>query len=70
VIATKASPLEGLLRGGGIYIEPVEDEIARALELVLSSEEMRLKMSEEAVAAAQRLTWDHAAQQMIEVIHA
>jgi glycosyltransferase involved in cell wall biosynthesis len=70
VIATKASPLEGLLRGGGIYIEPVEDEIARALELVLSSEEMRLKMSEEAVAAAQRLTWDHAAQQMIQVIHA
>ena len=70
VIATKASPLEGLLRGGGIYIEPVEGEIARALELVLSSEEMRLKMSEEAVAAAQRLTWDHAAQQMIEVIHA
>lgn len=70
VIATKASPLEGLLRGGGIYIEPVGGEIARALELVLSSEEMRLKMSEEAVSAAQRLTWDRAAQQMIEVIHA
>ena len=48
----------------------MESEIARALELVLSSEEMRLKMSEEAVAAAQRLTWDRAAQQMIEVIHA
>jgi len=70
VIATKASPLEGLLEGGGIYIEPTEGEIARALEFVLSSEETRLRMGEEALRAAQRLTWDHAARQLMEVIHA
>jgi len=70
VIATKASPLEGLLGGGGIYIEPVEGEIVRALERVLSSEEIRLKMSQEALRAARRLTWESAAQQLREVIHA
>jgi glycosyltransferase involved in cell wall biosynthesis len=70
VIATKASPLEGLLGDGGVYIEPVEREIARALERVLSSEDMRLRMSEEALRAARRLTWDRAARQLMEVIHA
>ena len=69
VIATKASPLEGLLGAGGIYVEPAEGEIARALEFMLSSEEMRLRMGEQALRAAQRLTWDHAARQLMEVIH-
>jgi glycosyltransferase involved in cell wall biosynthesis len=68
VIATKASLL-GLLGGGGIYVEPVEGEIARALEFALSSEETRLQMGEEALRAAQRLTWDHAARQFLAVIH-
>ncbi|MBV8841599.1 MAG: glycosyltransferase family 4 protein [Bryobacterales bacterium] len=69
VIATKASPLEGLLGRGGVYIEPAEDDIARALADVLSSEQKRVEMSERATQAAQRLTWDNAARQMMSVIN-
>lgn len=68
VIATKASPLESLLGRGGIYIEPSEDEIAGALETVLSSADLRRRMGECGAAAAARLTWDAAARQMLDVI--
>jgi glycosyltransferase involved in cell wall biosynthesis len=69
VIATKASPLEGLLGGAGIYIDPREDEMVRALERILSSEDLLSRMSAQALRAARRLTWDHAARQMMDVIH-
>jgi glycosyltransferase involved in cell wall biosynthesis len=68
VIATKASPLEGLLGGAGIFINSNEDEIHRALELVLSSPEMKLTMGEAGLRAARRLTWEEAARQMMDVI--
>jgi len=68
VIATKASPLEGLLGAGGIYIEPSEPEIVKALEDVLSSKEQRMRMGQCGLAAARRLTWEAAARQMIAVI--
>jgi glycosyltransferase involved in cell wall biosynthesis len=68
VIATKASPLPGLLGEAGVFIEPTEDEIVRALEMVLSSTEMRARMQEQALKAAARLTWDQAARQMMDVI--
>jgi glycosyltransferase involved in cell wall biosynthesis len=68
VIASHASPLEALLGAGGIYIDPSEDEIAGALELVLSSAETRKRMSEAGVAASARLTWNVASRQMLEVI--
>ena len=68
VIATKASPLEGLLGAGGIYIEPREPEIVKALEDVLSSKEQRMRMGQCGLAAARRLTWEAAARQMIAVI--
>jgi glycosyltransferase involved in cell wall biosynthesis len=68
VIATTASPLPGLLGGGGIYIHPDEAGIAAALEVVLSSAETRRCMGERGRVAAANLTWDRAAQQMIEVI--
>jgi glycosyltransferase involved in cell wall biosynthesis len=70
VIATKASPLPGLLGGGGIYIDPDEGSILAALQKVLSSPELRLEMSRSGLAAAQRLTWDHAARQIMDVIRA
>ena len=69
VVATKASPLEGLLGEAGIFIEPTEDEIVDALERVLSSEELRARMSEQGLRAAGKLTWEHAARQMMDVIH-
>jgi glycosyltransferase involved in cell wall biosynthesis len=68
VIATKSSPLEGLLGAGGIHIEPGEAEIVRALEEVLTSPERRIHMGQCGLAAARRLTWDAAARQMINVI--
>jgi glycosyltransferase involved in cell wall biosynthesis len=69
VIATKESPLPELLGEGGIYIEPNEAAIATALERVLADDELRARMREYGMAAAQRLTWDDAARQLIAVIH-
>ena len=68
VIATKASPLAQWLGAGGIFIDPDEDEIARALETVLSSGELQSRMRASGLAAAGRLTWENAARQMREVI--
>jgi glycosyltransferase involved in cell wall biosynthesis len=68
VIATKASPLEALLGAAGLYIDPNEPQLAAALETVLSSAELRKRMSAAGVAAARRLTWDAAADQMRDVI--
>jgi glycosyltransferase involved in cell wall biosynthesis len=68
VIATKASPLPGLLGRGGIYVGTGEDDIAAALETVLSSEDLRREMSVAALASANRLTWDLAGRQMLGVI--
>jgi glycosyltransferase involved in cell wall biosynthesis len=68
VIATKASPLQGLLGDASIHINPIEAEISRALEQVLSSAELRARMSERGLDAARRLTWDEAARQMMGVI--
>jgi glycosyltransferase involved in cell wall biosynthesis len=68
VIATNASPLAGLLGEGGIYIDSCDPEIERALERVLASEDLRMRMRSRGLAAAQRLTWDEAGRQMMEVI--
>jgi glycosyltransferase involved in cell wall biosynthesis len=68
VIATTASPLPGLLGAAGIFIDPSEDNIARALEEVLSSEDLRRRMGASGVQGAQRLTWEASARQMMDVI--
>jgi glycosyltransferase involved in cell wall biosynthesis len=68
VIATNQSPLASLLGGGVISIPPRELEIERALASVLSSEELRRRMSQSGLAAAHLLTWDNAARQMVQVI--
>ena len=68
VVATKASPLEGLLGQGGIYVGTGQDEIAEAMVRVLSSEELQARMRQAGLEAAGRLTWETAARQMIAVI--
>lgn len=68
VVATRESPLEGLLGKGGFYISPAEDEIERAMARVLASQELRAEMSAHGLEAASRLTWAAAAGQMMEVI--
>lgn len=65
VIATSASPLPGLLGEGGIYFDPHQpDDLTKALERVLSSEELRNRMRDHGIAAAKRLTWEAASQQL------
>jgi glycosyltransferase involved in cell wall biosynthesis len=68
VIATKASPLEGLLGDAGIYVGPGQHEIGDALARVLSSQELRAHMRKCGLDAARRLTWEAAARQMMDVI--
>jgi hypothetical protein len=53
---------------GSIYIDSCDPEIERALERVLASEDLRMHMRSRGLAAAQRLTWDDAGLQMMDVI--
>jgi glycosyltransferase involved in cell wall biosynthesis len=69
VIATTSSPLPTLLAGGGLYIDPNKpEELEEALNRILESESLRQQMREAGLAAARKLTWDAAAQQMINLI--
>jgi glycosyltransferase involved in cell wall biosynthesis len=69
VIATKASPLPGLLGEAARYIEPTDvQDLQRNLQQVLSSDALRQKMRSVGLVAARRLTWDAAAQQMIQLM--
>ncbi|MBT9584516.1 glycosyltransferase family 4 protein [bacterium] len=62
VLATLSSPLPGLLRGGGLYVDPHSSEdIEAALAQILSDEPMRQQMGRAALAAAGELTWESAA---------
>jgi len=68
VVATRESPLEGLLGEGGIYVGTGEDEIAVAMARVLSSNLLQAHMRQCGLEAASKLTWPAAARQMMEVI--
>jgi glycosyltransferase involved in cell wall biosynthesis len=70
VIATKASPLPSLLGEGALYIDPTDQrDLELALERVLTSGELRERMRIAGLAAAKRLTWEAAADQLREVFH-
>jgi len=69
VVATRESPLEGLLGEAGIYVGPDEAGIEEAMVRVLLSEELRAHMRDCGLAAARGLTWPAAARQMMDVIH-
>ncbi len=69
VIATTASPLPQLLGEGGIYFEPTNLTGFRdALTSVLASSGLRGHMRDAGLAAAQGLTWDAAARQLLNLI--
>jgi glycosyltransferase involved in cell wall biosynthesis len=69
VIATTESPLPALLGEGGLYFNPQRSrEVETALVAVLESETLRRKMSKAGREAASKLTWEAAAQQMINLI--
>ncbi len=68
VIATKASPLPGLLGAAALYIDPAsQQDLDSALACVLNSEGLRRQMREGGLAAARGLTWEAAARQMLAV---
>jgi glycosyltransferase involved in cell wall biosynthesis len=69
VLATTASPLPTLLGDGGRFVDPLDSAgWERALIEVLHSEELRQRMRDAGLAAARRLTWDLAAQQLQTVL--
>jgi glycosyltransferase involved in cell wall biosynthesis len=70
VIATMASPLPELLGAGGRFVDPMDQAaLEHALGEVLESPDVRRQMRAAGLAAAQRLSWDAAAQQMLAVLH-
>jgi len=70
VIATTASPLQGLLGEGGIFINPGNQrELDVALTRILESETLRHQMRTAGLIAAAKLTWEAAARQMIGLIN-
>lgn len=69
VIATTESPLPGLLGKGALYFDPRnQPELTKSLELVLSSEELRNQLSKDGRAAAEKLTWEAAAKQLLNLM--
>lgn len=69
VIATRESPLPEILGTGGLYIDPNRpEELAAALAQVLGSPRLRQEMRAAGLAAASRLTWKAAAQELQSII--
>jgi glycosyltransferase involved in cell wall biosynthesis len=69
VVATTESPLPDLLGEGGIFIAPRDTERwLTELRRVVSDAELRRRMSEAGSQAAARLTWQAAAEQLLELI--
>ena len=69
VIATKESPLPSLLGNAGVYIDPHNPmELLVALIDVLGSNRKRMEMRQAGLTAAERLTWENAARQFIEIL--
>jgi glycosyltransferase involved in cell wall biosynthesis len=65
VVATTASPLPQLFGSGALFVDPTDlPGWERALATVLRSDELRHRLREEGLAAARRLTWDSAAEQL------
>ncbi len=69
VVATTASPLPALLVDGGKFVDP-HDHAGWESTLceVLASESLRERMRQVGIAAAKRLTWEAAAQQLLAVL--
>ena len=69
VIATTASPLPSILGDGGLYIDPTKpEELENTLVRVLKSQDLQKQMRAAGLVAAHSLTWEKAAQEMINVI--
>jgi len=69
VIATTQSPLPDLLRGGGIFVSPGDQEtLDGALRLLSKDARLRHEMGRRGLAAAQTLTWEAGARAALDAI--
>lgn len=69
VVATKCSPLPDILGEAALYFDPYNNnELEEALIRVLASESLRHHLSLAGIKAAEKLTWDHAALALKELI--
>lgn len=69
VIATRESPLSQVLGAGGLYIDPKsKDELAAALRTVLSDPTLRVRMSEQGLAAVTSMNWKSHARDLIKIV--
>jgi len=69
VIATTASPLPGLLEGGGEFVDPGDDKIlVDAMNVLLEDLDRRWRMGEVGRERAKALTWEGSARTVLEVL--
>lgn len=62
VVATTESPLPQLLEGGGVFVEPRDEEgLTRALRAMLQDEAARCRMASTALERAGLLSWERCA---------
>lgn len=62
VIATRESPLPQLLKDGGFFVAPRdEDALVTGMQALLDTPALRAALGERALAAARRLSWERAA---------
>lgn len=70
VIATTHSPLPDLLKGGGIFVTPGDEEtLEGALRLLSRNPAVRGEMGRRALARARELSWDRGAAAALDAIH-
>lgn len=70
VVATRESPLPGLLEGGGIFVEPGDEEgLTGALRSLASDPALRERMGAAGRERASRLTWRQGAREALDVLH-
>jgi alpha-1,3-rhamnosyl/mannosyltransferase len=71
VIATRRSPLPGLLAGGGIFVEPGDEAaLVDAMTLLATEPARRDELGRRAARAAARLTWANGAAAALAVLRA
>lgn len=71
VVATSASPLPELLGEAGLFIDPRRsEELEAAFVRILTSDDLRRRMRAAGLAAARRLSWDAAAQRLVDLMQA
>lgn len=69
VVATTQSPLPDLLKGGGIFVSPGDDDTLQgALRLLSKNLKLRDEMGRRALAGARALSWDRGADAALDAI--